>query len=616
MPVKKHFINLPQIICALLFLTISTCLMAQSPFQILLVNDQSATSTRQISYNLGRSLSDASIKFELVEQAQMPGYHSQQLQPFRAVVFLGENSSKYLFTQDLLDYVQNGGVACFAIHAFNRELFSELGISTVKPELLEYLDCRGIKSQEAFFRDFRLNLSENDFFSSAMNFKFSPDWQVLLKYQNPEIPMLVQRKFGKGAVVFWNSAALGEKPFRGFFLFSLLRNLPLAAMSVFNVAMLHLDDSPPPAYGIKEGPVYRDLGMTDIQFHLRVWQKKVFAMLREFSYRPTHFICFRYDDKIQPPFVEEIDREPFFSDFIKEARNNGHDFSFHGFNHQSLTTGKSPSKPWKSKSDMLASNQAAARLWEKYKFRPTLSYVPPNNVIDKAGKEAVIEGFPSIRVICRVYQDSGKYGVLKRTGYLVGANNSEFSQRMMENIFSMYASRRAKDLNSGFFAGDEFGTDPEVPKILNLPRISSGSSLGGYDQLMIMNGIMAHGIVSHFFHPDDIYDPSRRENTWEKTYMAMRRLFIFLEKNGNFLRKMPVSAYLPEFKNYVFAKTLIESVEPGKLSIAPDKRKYFYVFSQKGRPVIENATIVGEVEPDRIFLIRADSTRTIKIVTD
>jgi hypothetical protein len=613
MPVKQHLINSLKIVLVLFFLISNQPIMAQSPFKFLLIQDKNATSTQQISYNVGRCLSDASIGFDLAHQEEMPDFHAEQFQPYQAVVFLAENASKYVFAEDLLDYVKEGGLVCFAIHTFNQSLFSEIGVSPAKPPLLEYLDCQGIKAERAVFRDFRLDLSEDQFPSSAMNLQFSPEWQVVLSYKNPSVPMLAQRKLGKGAVVFWNSAALGEKPFRGLFLFSVLRNLPLAAMSVFNAALLFIDDSPPPAYGIKEGPVYRDLGMTDIQFHLRVWQKKVFEMLREFAYRPTHFICFRYDDKIQVPFVEEVDREPFFSDFLKEAQKNGHDFSFHGYNHQSLTLGKSPSIPWKSKADMLASNRAAYKLWKKYRLKPTLSYVPPNNVIDKAGKEAVLEGFPSIRVICRSYQDSGKYSSSKRTGYLVGANNSEFSQRMMENIFSMYASRRGKDLNSGFFAGDEFGTDPEVPKILNLPRISSGYSLDGYEQLMILNGIMAHGIITHFFHPDDVYDPSRRENSWEKNLMAMRRLFIFLEKHGGFLRKMPIAKYLIEFKNYVFSKTSVESNGPENLTIVPDKRRFFYVFSGRGRPHIENATILSEVEPGRVFLIRADSTRTISI---
>ncbi|GAB4268130.1 MAG: DUF2194 domain-containing protein [Candidatus Rifleibacteriota bacterium] len=613
MPIKQLFINFLKIVLVFFYVINNQPILAQNPFKFLLIQDKNATSTQQLSYNVGRCLSDASIRFDLADQEEMCNYHAVHFQPYQSVIFLAENSSKYVFAQDLLDYVKEGGIVCFAIHAFNQSLFSEIGISLANPELIEYLDCGGIEAKQAIFRDFRLNLPEDQFSSSAINFSFSPDWQILLNYRTPLVPMLAQRKFGKGTIVFWNSAALGEKPFRGYFLFSVLRNLPLAAMSVFNVALLYLDDSPPPAYGIKEGPVYRDLGMTDIQFHLRVWQKKVFEMLREFGYRPTHVICFRYDGKIQAPFVEEVDREPFFSDFLKKAQKAGHDFSLHGYNHQSLTLGKSPSTPWKSKTDMIASTKAACKLWNKYRLKPTLSYVPPNNVIDKAGKEAIIEGFPSIRVICRAYQDSGKYSGLKRTGYLVGANNSEFSQRMMENIFSMYASRRAKDLNSGFFAGDEFGTDPEIPKILDLPRISSGYSLEGYEQLMILNGIMAHGICAHFLHPDDIYDPSKREDTWEKTLMAMRRLFIFLEKYGSFLRKMPVSKYLIEFKKYLFSKTTIASNGPKNLTIVPDKRKFYYVFSNKGRPYIENATIISEVEPGKVFLIQADSTENIII---
>ncbi|MFZ5950287.1 MAG: DUF2194 domain-containing protein [Candidatus Rifleibacteriota bacterium] len=615
---QRILIKILLIVSSFPFLLFHRADAAIIPFKFLLVHDANASTTTQISYNIGRCLSDASIEFDLVDHKLLPDYQAEKFANYQAVIFLSEKSTSYAFAEDMLQYAKNGGKICVGIHDYNNSWLKDLGVTLKTPGNLEYLDCRGFKSEYPVFRQAHLDLPPEQHVSTALNLDFSQDWQILLRYFEPDQIMLASRKFGKGAIIFWNSSSLSEKPFRGLFLFSLFRQMPLAAFSVFNANITHIDDSPPPAYGIKEGPVARDLGMTDIQFHLKVWQKKVFDLLDDFELKPTHFVCLTYDDKISPPFAETVDREPFFSQFLEIAKKRGHQFSFHGYNHQSLTLGKSPSKPWLSLENMKASNQTALRIWNKYKLEPTLSYVPPNNVIDNNGKLSLIDGFPSIRVICRIYQDPGIYGNRQQNGYLIGAESSKFSDQMMKNIFSMYASRRAKSGGAAttFFAGDEFGSDPDVPQLLNLPRISSGYQLDGFNQLLILNGIMAHGIISHFFHPDDVFDPFRRAETWEKTYAGLRRLFIFFDKNAPFLRKIFTSKFLIEFKNYIYSETKI-SINSGsrkEIEISPAQRKFYYLFAgNSGKPELKNARIVSEIETGKIFLIEATGSNTIHL---
>ncbi|GEM_PF-3249909 len=615
MPGQRILFKIALIVSVFLFLFVLKAGAELIPFKFLLVHDANASSSRQIIYNIGRCLSDASIEFDLVDQQLLPDYQAEKFADYQAVIFLSEKSSSYAFAEDLLQYAKNGGNICIGIHDYNNSWIKDLGVDLKNPGNLEYINCRGFKSVFPVFRQAYLDLSPEQHVSTALNLDFSQDWLVLLRYREPGQVMLASRKFGQGSIVFWNSSALSEKPFRGLFLFSLFRQMPLAAFSVFNANITHIDDSPPPAYGIKEGPVARDLGMTDIQFHLKVWQKQVFDLLDEFKLKPTHFICLTYNNKIAPPFSENVDREPFFSQFLENAKRRGHQFSFHGYNHQSLTMGKSPSKPWLSFEDMLASNKTACKIWDNYKLEPTLSYVPPNNVIDKNGKLSLLQGFPSIRVICRIYQDPGIYGSRQQNGYLIGSEGAKFSDKMMKNIFSMYASRRAKNGGTAttFFAGDEFGSDTDVPQLLNLPRISSGYLLDGFNQLLILNGIMAHGIIVHFFHPDDVFDPFRRAETWEKTWAGLRRLFIFFDKNAPFLRKIFTSKFLMEFKNYIYSETkiVINSQNRKEIEISPAQRKFFYLFSgYSGKPKLKNAKIIGEIEAEKIFLIEATGPGT------
>lgn len=603
------------IIFFLLFLKpLPTCHAME--FKFLLIEDKVATTSRKITYNVSKCLTDAAIDFEVVDQNQFPSLDSEKLKKYRAIIFLAEKACSFAFSQEILPYIENGGTVCVGIHDWNNDWVQTLGVSLADPAELEYLDCKGIESKKPLLKDIQINLNDEMFFATAFNLRFSPEWETMLQYKTPDVTMLARRKYGKGNVVFWNSSALAEKPFRGIFLFSLFRHFPIAAFSVMNVFLMQLDDSPPPAYGIKEGPVYRDLGMTDKQFHLRVWQKNVFPLLEEFKIPVSHSVCLRYGDQITPPFPKKIDREPFFSEFLAEAKKRGHEFSFHGFNHQSLTLGDSPSTPWKSQKDMKESCEIAYKIWQKNRLPHTMVYVPPNNVIDKSGIQAVIEGFPTIRVLCRVYQDAGTYKSQK-SGYFLGEQDSNFNSQVMASIFTMYASRKAADrINAeNFFAGDEFGRNPDFPGVLSLPRISSGSSLDEFSKLMILNGIMAHGVVEHFFHPDDMYDPSRRENSWEKTLMSLRRMFLFLDKSGSHLRKILTGKYIVEFKKYVDSTTKIFLEDEKQIAIEPGDREYYYLFCDDkiGAPVLKNAEILSEIEAGKIYLIKAKKNANITL---
>lgn len=613
---KLNSLHITKIIIIAAFCMLFSSKLNASAFKLLLVTDKVATFSQQISYNLGKALSDSSIKFDILDREDIPAFTKDKLADYRAVVFMAEKVSAYVFAQDLLDYVKNGGIVCVAFHDYNNEWMKETGINTAIADELNYLEVAGFASKEPIFKDIHVNIPEEQFSTTALDLRFSKEWRTRISYPDTQTPMLCEREYGNGHLIFFNTSSLSQKSFRGIFLFSLFRKFKLAAFSVLNTSLFHLDDSPPPGYGLREGPVNRDLKMTDKQFHLRVWQKSFLPMLDEFKITPTHYMCLRYDDKIEPPFPVEIDREPFFSQFLKELQRRGHELGFHGYNHQSLTIGASPAKPWTQAESMKASNEAAYAIWIKYQLPPTMVYVPPNNVIDQAGKQSVIDGFPTIRVISRLYNDSGEYRPPVRSGFLIGAGDGDFNNEMMKNIFSMYASRKSKSGNSAamMFAGDEFGFDPEIPQILNLPRISSGHSPDGYMRLQILNGIMAHGATIHFLHPDDIYDPARREDTWEKTLMAARRTLLFFENAAGHLQKNTTNRYIRDFRRYIFAKTSIDSPDPEKLLIEPDGRDFFYLFVGKNRrPVLKNARIISEIEPERLFLVEAQASASITL---
>jgi hypothetical protein len=589
-----------------------TQLHSLEEMQILLVSDQTATISQEISANLKQALKDASIKTVEISSDALVDYTAKELASFSAVILSSETSPQNLFFEDAKNYIQNGGCIFFGVHSWFKGWIEDLGIKSRKPEP-KWIDAKGVKSLTPIFKDVSIKISPENFSNSMMELEFTASWTTHITSLEPIEPLLLTRNFGKGSVIFFNGSCLSEKVFRGIFLFALLRQLPIAAMSVFNATLIHLDDSPPPAYGLREGPVGQDLGLTDEEFHRKIWPGEVLTMLDDNHLPVTHFPTFRYDGKIKAPFPIKSDREPFFTDVLTALQERGDDFGLHGYNHQSLTMGKSPSKPWQSFEDMLQQSKAAHKAWDHYKLPPTLVYVPPNNVISKNGKLALAEGFPSIRVICRVYNDSGKFSKRTPFGYLVGNKNSKHNLKIMKNIFRMYAQRSSMVSNNPKNAnhGDEFGIDQDVPKFLNLPRISSGHFLDEYEKLEIMNGIMAHGIIVHFFHPDDIYDPARRRKSWEYTLTALRRVILFFNRIFGYSRKITTSKFLKIFKKYVFGTATLKSDKKSQLQIEKTGRDYFYLFSKNycSAPQITGGELEKTIEPGHLFLIRVDSPK-------
>ena len=607
--------------CSLLFTILPLIVLFSqtafaSDFKILLVEDAQVEVSQKITLNLARILSDASVDFEIIDQKAMAGLKNSDFEDYRAICLLSENASLYAFPDDILGYISNGGILCVGIHSWNNEWFPRLGIELQAPDKVEYADCSGLVTHKPIFKDARPSCGKDGFSSSAIKLNFSPDWETLMSFKEPDLPLFTRRKQGKGQVLFFNSSALSLKLFRGVFLYHLFKCFELGAYSVLNANLLHLDDSPPPAYGIKEGPVYRDLGMTDRQFHMRVWVKEVFSLLEEFAMPVTHFLCMTYNDEVEPPFASEVDREPFFSKFLALAMEKDHEIAFHGYNHQSPTLGKSPSTPWPDPENIEKAYAVAYDLWQQYKLPPTLVFVPPNNVIDEAGKRSLIKGFPTIRVNCRLYQDSGIYNSIPADGYSLGKVKDLEKMKKIRQVFSMYAARSMEPgkVAPGLFYGDEFGVDPDVPELLNLPRISSGYHIDGDERLLILSEIMGHGAAIHFIHPDDVYDPARRKNSWEQTLMALRRVFIFFKKYASHLFKRKTGDYVVEFKKYVFSETRIASLDDNSIVIEPDGRKYYYLFSSSPQEdlKLENSEIIAEIEPG-VYLLKADKKAKISV---
>ena len=133
----------------------------------------------------------------------------------------------------------------------------------------------------------------------------------------------------------------------------------------------------------------------------------------------------------------------------------------------------------------------------------------PHNIIDSQGLAALAEAFPSIRVICALYV--GKEGETEQ----------------------------------------EFGWSSNN-RFYNIPRLTSGYIMDNYNRFILYDAIHNFGIVSHFIHPDDVFDKHRSTNFSGWGYMKKRFAGDFgnVKENFPWIRWMTVKDSFQEFVFY------------------------------------------------------------------
>ncbi len=554
---------------------------AFAPTSLLLITDEQLEQARPAAENLRRTLRFAGQSVHELDVRDAPGLTRDRLASMAAVILAAEGAGRALYARDLLEYVQNGGVLVIGAPDWCADWMPQLGLTPpVASVAAEFVLGRGFKTVVPPYRQVHVSIATASFGAMTRTLNADASWQTRMVFLEPaSAPLLLTRPYGRGQVVFWNASCLHLKELRGMFLFSLMRALPVAAMSVFNTFLFQIDDSPPPAFGLKEGPVFRDLGLDDYKFYRYLWYPRVMELLDEFGVRVNHFVCFTYGGTVQGPFEQKTDRDPFFREMLEQIRRRGDEIDFHGLNHQSLTIASGPSTPWPSQAQMIEALKAGAQLWEALRLPKTLVYCPPNNVIDAVGKGALRQGFATLRAVCRLYVGKGED----------------------------YAVESFDDSN----AGDEFGADPDVPELLNVPRLSSGMFLTEATRLAMLNGIMAHGIVNHFIHPDDMYDPTRRGRDWESMLTNFRHLLRFASENLPAAEKRPTSKFLVPLRKYQACRPEWQQTRSGGLRwhVPELGRRFWYVFTQTAVKEwkTNGCRLVQTIEPGCLYLFEVTS---------
>lgn len=429
-----------------------------------------------------------------------------QLSPTTQVLVVGnidrvENDR----VKEIIDFVSKGGTLIM-IYNGESEKFGFLAGVSFGSDYAYNTNAQGYDFQKNLFNNkthHQFDDLEKHYGLAGSNFSNIEVWATAM--DNPAFPAIFQHKLGNGKVIVFNTSKKAAKQHRGLFFAAIMSGLPQVPWPVNSTATIFLDDFVSPLYSIRREPVKSALSLNEHEFLTEVWWPDMAALANQEGIVYTTLTCFDYRNYTRPPFTfKEWDNNRVSSEdptlrnassrLLKELKESVHELGFHGYNHVSLLK-----EDWPSKDFMTLSVSSARKKWisENYGKLP-FTYVPPSNVIDEVGLNALKAGMPSIGILASLY---------------------------------------LQDFEEG--QNREFDWDPWNPEIFDFPRISSGYVMYDNRYFNAQSTFLYTGIWNHFIHHDDIYQiPSgsglgkgdfeyrnRDERLWKQTHSGEKALF-------------------------------------------------------------------------------------------
>ncbi len=378
----------------------------------------------------------------------------------------------------LMDFVSTGGTLFLPYAGEDKRAAFLMGF---KPEAEFETD---IKSKGFFFKVPMLPALKNQTYNEEgihygwAKENFGKNIRILAtSINNPNFPLIVENKIGKGKVVLYNTTQAFTKIDRGLMFSGLLKGLEGIPYPIANTSTIFLDDFPSPLYNVKEEPVKKEMDLTITDFVKKVWWPDMEFLAKKYNISYSAMVCFDYKNKTQPPFLfDQWNENKFKGDgkvepisewLANDAKKKGHELSLHGYNHVEFLKGE-----WPNPEFIPTALKAVQKKWQVSNFGALpVTYVPPSNHIDKDGVNWLYKGMPSIKYMCSLY-----------IGGIDDGGDREFD-------FEPY--------NKNFF---------------DYPRISSGFYMDTQTTYAAESAYLFTGIWTHFVHPDDIYQIDRPGN--------------------------------------------------------------------------------------------------------
>ncbi|MGY5351268.1 DUF2194 domain-containing protein [Wenyingzhuangia sp. IMCC45533] len=353
-----------------------------------------------------------------------------------------------------------------------------------------------------------------------------------------EYPIFTQNKFGKGTTIYYNTDFEYPKKERGLLFTPIAIAMQGIPYPVANVSTVFLDDFPSPVYDNIAEPIKTEFGLSNADYVKDIWWPDMAHLADSLQLKYTAVTVFDYGTNIKPPYLfTEWDRMkvqngsttlPIPEYLSKEVVRKGHELGFHGYNHVSLLQ-----QDWSNNSDLMTAGvMNAAKKWKVSGIgKLPVSYIPPTNLIDSVGVNALVKGMPSLQYMCSLYLGDVKEG------------------------------------------GDrEYDAEPYNKQLFGYPRVSSGFYVSKEVAYNIFSTYLYTGIWSHFVHPDDVYQIPGEQTLGEhgdfdyrnslgmnwKTYDTQKNQNGLLQEFAGFLKKFKSEFPYQRFKTVENAGPIVK----------------------------------------------------------
>ncbi|MFC4767068.1 DUF2194 domain-containing protein [Effusibacillus consociatus] len=509
----------------------------------------------------------------------------RDLSPYKdgAVILLAEDQSDLKWADRFREYVeQDGGLLVNAWRSPNSPLNDFFGIQGIPVFSSEKV--AGLHWTSKLYPGLsEEDLSKEQLVSSSHDIKLTPEMEVWAESIYPvRVPYLWYGKRGKGKVEGWNLTAIGEKSFRGVFIQGVLKAQKFSVKASVGAQVWYIDDFPAPV-GFDQKTKSNNTGTTDYQFRLNRWNPDMQQIKNKYGIRYSAGVILNYSDQVVPPFLLPKYQRLFR---LEQALIIGDgELGLHGYNHLPFMLEYTKQQKdqlgypvWPSTDDMKQSLHVARESW-KHLFRTSLPtmYIPPSNVLSYDGEKVLLETFPEIKTISSIY--------------VANQAVNEFEQ--------------------------EFLPDPKFPQIMGTPRVSYGYVLNGDQRLNFYSAIANLGIVSHFNHPDDVFDQNRNYGlNWSELHASFDSLIGNVQSQFGWLRPLSATQLSEALRVYHQAQMYIDRRQSGLVSITLTPLKG-PIFLEVRVPDLSNweikkgGTIVNTNSEYGILWIRADEPEVV-----
>ena len=477
----------------------------EHPQKILVYQNTASEQSQRITKNLEEAFKYNKINYKLVDIGEVVPTAEYDVFVFATDTFIGFHREMF---DGILKEVSENGKGLVFLNNTPYNPFNEAAGIIKTGKIIER--STGIKFSEHLFPGLDAHEpSENLIVYPTMEVETEKDIKVFAKNKEG-IPLLWERKYNKGRILYTNASFFADKTARGLMNQWIAYGSDWYITPIMNARLMHIDDFPAPIPRGADSVINTHYHVGTRDFYRQIWWKDMLEIGSRRKIIYSGFIIIDYNHAVRKGLMNRI------SDLtLKDLSLNGRELfldegemGVHGYNHNPLLYDRKDVdfaalnyKPWATQEDMAAGIDQVNKYVEELfgKNVKLYTYVPPSNMLRKEGLEMLVKNYPDLKAISSLFYGTDSGGV-----YI-----------------------------------QEIGRNKDFPSVYNLPRFSSGFYYDEDEMWDIFNAFAVYGYWSHFIHPDDLISKDRSRNkSWVELKEEFEKVIVSVEDKLPFLEPM------------------------------------------------------------------------------